>query len=318
MAIDFMAIAKGRQLARNENWQDRVRAQQEEKYAIQRELWQDQIAERAINRESQAYVAPLISNMQMAASAGVTPVDFLIQQREQVMADPNFQNASPEVQQRILNTLGQTVRAQLQDLQRTGDFGSVQRLAQAYGLISPTTDIDVARAQGDPETILNATNAQFGSNFTLNPDGRTVTVAGVNVPVEQVAYAITQAGGQGAAALPVVTGTLQQQQQQALLDAQLAAYGFATGVPTGAAPPSLSNPSGIVPNQQTPVSPVRQAFGGAPIPTPPLAGAAQPTTPQTPNPTSPQYLGGNDWQDVVRRLQSGEMLGTPMPRGFGQ
>lgn len=290
--IDFMAIARGRQLARDENWQDVKRAQEEQKFAIQREKWQDEVRELAFNREAQAYVAPLVGNMQAAASAGIGSAEYLIQQREQILADPNFQRFSPEVQNRVLTTLGQSVRGQLQDLQRMGQPQEAIRLAQAYGLVPPANALDVARFSGDPMAILDFFNSQYGANLNVNPDG-TVTVAGQNVPLDQLAYVLAQTG-QGAAGLNLVTQIRGQEAAAAQRQAELAALGY---------PPGVTPAPGAQPVDNTPAGIVSSAFASGVGPTPgqlpgvPAAPLAAPSL-QVPNP-----LAGTPWGGAQPAVQ---------------
>lgn len=223
--IDFMAIARGRQLARKENRQDRVWAQEDLKRELERETWQDELRDIKYNREAMAYVAPLITHLQTAQAAGLSPVDYLLQQRDQIMADPAFLAFSPEVQNRVLSTLGQSMRVTAQDLQQTGRFDDAQRLTEGFNVVSPVTGIDQARAAGSPQQALDFLNSQYGSEYFIDENGM-VNVEGTLVPADQVAMAVFSSGGQGAGALAAGIQQRQVNEQRDRNDMALRMAGF--------------------------------------------------------------------------------------------
>lgn len=252
--IDFNALTRGRRLAEQDNIAAAKERRIADAYEFQREEALRQRDEQGWNRQAQAYTAPILANWHNAADAGMSPADFFINQRESVLADQGFQGLSPEVQQRVLQSLGQSVAIQLQDAQRSGNLTDAARLARAYG-INPDTvasPVDLARQSGDIEQQIAAANLMYGSNLVLNDDG-TVDIAGVKVPAVQ-ALAEIMRGRSATAAFPAAIQQLNYQQQLALQqarDAQMyAAAGFVQNqqgqwippAPTGGTPPAGSIP----------------------------------------------------------------------------
>lgn len=263
--IDFMAISRGREAARSANWQDYQRQLQSQQDVLKRQQWADQLQELDINRQSQAYTAPLITNLQRATDAGVSPADFLIQQREQAMQDAAFQNMPPEVQERVLNSLGSAARAKIQDLQRTGQFSEVERLAAAFGMIDPVTPIDRASQTGDINAILATAGLAQDANGMVD-------INGTMVPAAQVALSLSRSGGQFAGVLPdavaQINAIIQQKRQDAELQSLLA---FFQG--SGNQTPQV-NPS----DPTAGIDLLMQSVYGAP-PAGSPAGVTAPTTP---------------------------------------
>lgn len=252
--IDFNALTRGRRLAHQDNLADAKERRIADAYEFQREEALRQRDEQGWNRQAQAYTAPILTNWHNAADAGMSPADFFINQRESVLADQGFQGLSPEVQQRVLQSLGQSVAIQLQDAQRSGNLTDAARLARAYGLNPDTvaSPVDLARQSGDLAQQIQAVNQLYGANLVLDDDG-TVNIGGVKVPAVQ-ALAEIMRGRSTTAAFPAAIQQLNYQQQlaqQQSRDAQMyAAAGFtknAAGqwippVPTGGVMPAGSIP----------------------------------------------------------------------------
>lgn len=173
--LDFLGFARGAAIADEMNWRDKVRSLDEDRL---RRAQTDEVQE----RQARTYMATLLTNMQTAASAGVDPTDFFIQQREQMMADPSFQNMPAEVQHMVINRLGNSVALQMQALRNAGDLQGISRLANAYGLTTPVNDARLAGASGDFARQIEAVNNLYGSNIQLSPDGTTVSFNGLEVP----------------------------------------------------------------------------------------------------------------------------------------
>lgn len=252
--IDFSALTRGRSLAERDNIAAARERDRADAYQLQREEAMRQRDERVWNRLAQAYTAPILTNWQRAADQGMTPADFFINQRESILADQGFQGLAPEVQERVLQSIGQSVAIQLQDAQRSGNLTDAARLARAYG-INPDTvasPVDLARQSGDIAQQIQAANAMYGSNLALNDDG-TVDIAGVKVPAVQ-ALAEIMRGGSTTAAFPAALQVLVQQQllaqQQARENQMYAAAGF-TQNPAGQwippAPTGGNLPTGAIP-----------------------------------------------------------------------
>lgn len=232
MGIDFMAIARGRRLGENHNWEDRQRQFADIRNQFERQELEQKMQNMAFNRQAQAYTAPVINNWQRAADAGVSAPDFFIQQREQIMADPAFQSMTPEVQQRVWKALGSSVVAQLQDLQRQGLVADATRLASAYGFGDVTTPLDRAAMSGNPQQITDALRTMYGADLTVNPDGNTVNILGTDVPLDVALPGILQSR-QVAGAFPAAAtqrmANMQRDDLKNQRDQEYAALGFVQG-----------------------------------------------------------------------------------------
>ena len=284
--IDFMAYAKGRELANELNWRDEVRG------ADRQNLYSAMTAADQ-NREAQAYMATLMHNKQMAVAAGVSPTDFLIQQREQIMADPAFQRMSPEVQSKILTNLGSVAALSMETASNANDFNAASQLAQAFGLIPKQNQAMLqAASTGNTQAILDDLNRRSGTNYQMDSSGM-LDINGVKVPADAFAYRVVQAGGQGVGGLgyaveerqrqeAAALAAKQQQEQQAQIQRIMAMYGVTypnqygppvVGLDTP--PQSVATP-GINATAANPLSKffVPQAQPGAPQP------QAQPGVPQ--------------------------------------
>ena len=191
--IDFTALSRGRRRAELDNQADERFLRERERYDFERagreQRWQDQ----QWQRQAAAYLAPLVGNQQLAADAGVGAADFLLQQREQIIADPNFQAMPPEVQSQVLNQLRGSAITTAQQAQSQGDLDLANQLVQAFGNFPVASGVDQALLTGDPARIAEAMNQQFGSNLQIDADGM-VDIGGVRVPAIEAIRAATAAG----------------------------------------------------------------------------------------------------------------------------
>lgn len=186
-SVDFMAFARGAAMADELNWRDHLRQLDYDRLGRTR---QDETDE----RQARTYMASLLTNMQTAASAGVDPTDFYIQQREQMLGDPAFQSMSPEVQNMVINRLGHSLALHAQSLKNAGNATDLKRVLEAYGLVSPVTGAAAAGMAGDYARQIDAVNQQFGSNIQLSPDGQTVSFNGMSMPAHAAIAELNRAG----------------------------------------------------------------------------------------------------------------------------
>lgn len=219
--IDLLGIEKGRRAAQNDNYEDIRRMQAQEQYAFERENQLLQMREQQFDRQAAAYVAPFLSNQQMAADQGVDNLEWLIGQRQAVLNDAAFQSMPPEVQQRILQQIGASATAIAQQQIQAGDVGAAQRLYSALGVNYASPVAQVAQS-GDARTIVDAA-IQQGAKYTISADGRSVTDAqGITAPIEQVAWLIAQSPNNLSNAMPAFAAVLEQQRQDSLAAQQAA------------------------------------------------------------------------------------------------
>lgn len=278
--IDFMGFARGAALADEMNWRDRLRSQDE--IRLQRSMDDEQH-----ERQARTYMASLLTNMQTAASAGVDPTDFFIQQREQMLADPNFQAMPAEVQHLVINRLGNSAALQLQALKNAGDVQGIQRLSDAFGLTSPVNAPAMAGHVGDYGAQINAINAMYGSDIQLSPDGSTVSMAGLSMPAHEAIAVLNQTGN----SVPALQQALHEWATASELRGRHLQARERMGFDEFGFP--LSTPQ----SEPTP-SEIAQLF------LPPGAGRAQAaagvgqTAPLTATPAQP---GQADWRDLARQ-----------------
>ena len=183
--LDFMAIARGRRAAEVQN-------QQDEDWAFQREQRDLKRQEQMWNRQAAAWNSTSAMNRQLAADNGVTGLDYLTQQRQQNMANPEFLALPPEVQSAVLNQQRQSALLEIQAMQQRGEVVDANKALAGWGASPANSGFELAILRGDPQGMLDAANAQFGSSLALNPDN-TVTYLGQNLPAEQVVRAIAAA-----------------------------------------------------------------------------------------------------------------------------
>lgn len=185
--LDFMGFARGAAIADEMNWRDQLREQDQIRLA---RSVQDEDDE----RRARTYMASMLTNMQVAADAGVDPTDYFIQQREQMMADPAFQNMNAETQHLIMNRMGNSVALQLQSLSKAGDLQGARRLSDAFGLTTPVDDSMLAGASGNYAQQIAAINQKYGSDIQLSPDGQTVSMNGMSMPAHGAIALLNQYG----------------------------------------------------------------------------------------------------------------------------
>ena len=191
MAIDFMAYARGQRTALDNMLQEerllRERSERERE-------WEKQL----LDRQAAGYLSTSTTNQQLAADAGISPIDYMIQQREQTLADPNFQRMPPALQQAIVEQMrGQAVLT-AQNAYNQGNVADANRLVSAYGNLPLASQFQTAGLSGNVAQIVQAMNAQFGTNAVLSEDGQSVTVNGITMPaVEFARQAYASGSGSG-------------------------------------------------------------------------------------------------------------------------
>jgi hypothetical protein len=201
MAIDFMAITEGRQKALADNWQDKVRFEQEKVNAfndrgrqIEGVKREEGFTDYLGQQEAAAYLAPLLGNRQLAADRGLSDVDWAIQQRKEILADPNFQSKSPAVQQHILDKLSQSATLIAQQRLSMGGAENVslaQKLLGVYGASGGPNNLATAIASGDPKQILDA------AHLVPDANGKVEIYPGHKVDALEAVGGIIQAGNKG-------------------------------------------------------------------------------------------------------------------------
>lgn len=174
--IDFTAISRGRRSRELEQ-------QADELYNFGRDQRQRELEQRQWDRQAADYLAPLIGNRQAAVDAGVSPVDFYVQQREQMLADSGYQALDPQAQTRALNQLQQSALVTAQQAQQRGDLASANRLMEAFGVYPANTAVDLAAQGGDAAELVQAIQQQYGSDLGFDPATNTVMIGGQRRPV---------------------------------------------------------------------------------------------------------------------------------------
>ena len=190
--IDFLSAARGQQMANDVAWLNRQR----EVADLQLQDWEEQ---RMRTRAAQNYLAPIANNMQRALTANENVSDFLINQRNQMLADPTYQSFDANTQALINRSLGNTVNNQLNQLIRTGNLSEAEKLGAAFG-ISAVNPVTTAIQSGNPEAIAAAINAQNPYADIWMGDDYVRYGLGSELPVQTWAQQIAlTGGGQGGA-----------------------------------------------------------------------------------------------------------------------
>ena len=190
--IDFLSAARGQQMANDVAWLNRQR----EVADLQLQDWEEQ---RMRTRAAQNYLAPIANNMQRALTANENVSDFLINQRNQMLADPTYQSFDANTQALINRSLGNTVNNQLNQLIRTGNLSEAEKLGAAFG-ISAVNPVTTAIQSGNPEAIAAAINAQNPYADIWMGDDYVRYGLGPELPVQTWAQQIAlTGGGQGGA-----------------------------------------------------------------------------------------------------------------------
>lgn len=191
--IDFNALIHGRRLA-EQDWREMQRERRtQEAFDLKHEEALEQRALRLHNREAQAYLAPLLTNFQRMADAGVSPTEAFVRQREAIMDDPAFQQMAPEVQQQIITSLSQSAAVRIENAQQAGQLDDVGRLLTAMGVEERQFAGPVAQAiqSGDLQTQLDALSDELGIELNVTEDGM-VEFDGHQVPAIEIIPLILQ------------------------------------------------------------------------------------------------------------------------------
>lgn len=173
MAIDFTNFQRGQAEGRRAlDEANRFKAN-ESTYALQELNNIYAMQDLNIGRQAAAYVAPLATHRQRAAQQGVDPVDFLVQQQQAMLADPNFQQFSPDVQAAVNEKFQQQVSMAAETLIRNKDFAGLQRLVDTMGVVSPVGAADQASMTADVGGLVTALASQ-GLPATVNAEGKVI------------------------------------------------------------------------------------------------------------------------------------------------
>ena len=190
--IDFLSAARGQQMANDVAWLNRQR----EVADLQLQDWEEQ---RMRTRAAQNYLAPIANNMQRALTANENVSDFLINQRNQMLADPTYQSFDANTQALINRSLGNTVNNQLNQLIRTGNLSEAEKLGAAFG-ISAVNPVTTAIQSGNPDAIAAAITAQHPYADIWMGDDYVRYGLGPELPVQTWAQQLAlTGGGQGGA-----------------------------------------------------------------------------------------------------------------------
>ncbi len=289
MAIDFMAYARGQRTALDNMLQEerllRERSERERE-------WEKQL----LDRQAAGYLSTSTTNQQLAADAGIAPIDYMIQQREQTLADPNFQRMPPALQQAIVEQMRGQAVLMAQNAYNQGNMADANRLVSAYGNLPLASQFQTAGLSGNVAQIVQAMNEQFGTNAVLSEDGQSVTVNGTTMPaVEYARQAYASGSGSGG-----LTALAAWQEAQRLEQARQAEYAQALRR-AGIDPASVGlGPAGVAPAAPgaAPAAP-----GAAPA-APGAAGAAPASAADVARAAAEQEIRG-------ARAQQDAMLASP-------
>lgn len=226
MAIDFNYFLRGQQEGRRAlDEAQRFRAN-ESTYALQELNNIYTMQDANIGRQAAAYLAPLSTHRQRAAQQGVDPVDFIVSQQQAMLADPAYQNFSPDVQQAINAKLDQQVSLTAETLIRNKDFAGLQKLVDTMGTPSPIGDADTASMIGNTPDLIAALTNQ-GVPATVTSTGN-IEVNGIEIEPNKFNQLYSQFNGNIAMALGAYMTEVEQKAQTDEAR-QLTAAGAAVG-----------------------------------------------------------------------------------------
>lgn len=285
IGVDFMAFERGRRARREADREDRLGS-------LQEQLIAQEMQDAQGRRQAQRYLTSVMGNMQRATDAGIPVSDFLTEQRDQILTDPNFEKFDVSVQEQILRSLGQTASARAQRLYQAGDFGAAQQLADAFGFIGPSRPFDQFRGSTDPlDPIRHAIEMNPEGPLQIADDG-SVTYMGEAVDPNQVALSLLESQQPAS-----VWNIGAQQAHQAQVDELMRQFG-------GPAPPEAA-PQETPGDWRSEISrdaswldqPARQVIPEDSAPSQPRDLA--PSTDLIP-PDLLEYDPGIDWQDLIQ------------------
>lgn len=199
MAIDFREFQRGQAEGRKALDEAQRFKANESTYALQElnNIYATQ--DLNIGRQAAAYLAPLATHRQRAAQQGVDPVDFIVSQQQAMLADPNYNRFSPDVQEAINEKFQQQVAMTAETLIKNKDFTGLQKLVETMGIVSPVGAADQASMTADIGGLVTALASQ-GVPATITADGM-VEVNGMKIEPVKFNSFYSQANGNMAMAL---------------------------------------------------------------------------------------------------------------------
>ncbi|MCM1516209.1 MAG: hypothetical protein NC080_07365 [Paraprevotella sp.] len=258
--IDLLATARGAQMADDVGWLNRQRD-------VANTQIQDWEEARDINRQASEYLVPLTNNYYNAIAAGENPTDFLMNQRDQMMAHSGFLQLDPKVQAKVQQQFANMAKVQLANLLQSGRVPEATRLAEAYGLTSLVPDRAATVQSGN---LANIIRGAF-PNAALDEQAGTATLYGTTIPMVDLGTGIAQSNGQAIGGLLALKAFRDKQELDARRQELL-------GGMSGAA--------------ATAGNPLEQAFGGAQPQPQPQQQNAQPA------PAPAVSSGGNSYYNI--------------------
>lgn len=220
-SIDFLATARGQQMADDVGWQNRTRD-------IANQKFQDYERERNINRAVVDYLAPLQANFQTALAAGKTPSEFLQEQMAQMVAQPQFNQLDPVVQSRIIGGLTNQAKLEVNNLLRTGQTDAAAKLAQSFGISGLVPQNAAIMQAGNALDMI----AAAAPNAAIDRGAGTVTVNGQTMPAAFAATYLLRSNG-NASGLVFAAEDWRKQQEIANQRSQLLSTTTQTGTDVG-------------------------------------------------------------------------------------
>ena len=220
-SIDFLATARGQQMADDVGWQNRTRD-------IANQKFQDYERERNINRAVVDYLAPLQANFQTALAAGRTPSEFLQEQMAQMMAQPQFNQLDPVVQSRIIGGLTNQAKLEVNNLLRTGQADAAAKLAQSFGISGLVPQNAAVMQAGNALDMI----AAAAPSAAIDRNAGTVTVNGQTMPAAFAAAYLLRSNG-NASGLVFAAEDWRRQQEIANQRNQLLSTTTQTGTDVG-------------------------------------------------------------------------------------
>lgn len=212
--IDFTAMIKGQRQAEQDNWANIREIQNQQKYAIEREDSLAKLFDRRTERDAAAYLSNLQPVLQRMTDSGTSPVDALVQTKNAIVSQAEYQALPAQTQTAVLNKLGEMAALQAQSLMSAGKLAEAQALIAQFGKVSPINELGAAMFTGDVDKSLAALNARNpgGTPWVKSPDGLNVSNGSLTIPVGQFLNAVAGSLGTSGSAAGVYNATAQAEQ----------------------------------------------------------------------------------------------------------
>lgn len=245
--IDFMAFARGAQIARDQSWQERLRQEEADRMRLRGIRRQDAEQGRRDTLTANRYLSTLPENRQRGMDAGLSSTELFLEQRRDIVEDGGFQGLAQGAQSQVLAQLKERGTLLMDRLAKAGRMQEAAQVARGIGLIEPFSQrqIQLRNASADETLQIVGDALGFGA-----PDANgNVMVAGVEVPASSV-VALAKRNPEDFSSVYTLAAALDAERRN-----RLALAGPPTAVGGAAVPQTGAAPAGQQPVIDVPYTP---------------------------------------------------------------